>query len=271
MLSGIQVDLLERIYLHFHHRHFLHPDPLSVLYRYKSTPDREIAGLIAAVLAYGRARVIEKNAHAVLDRIDPPFDFLMSCNRRVLAARLRGFRHRWTDAGHLVDLLWGMRGMIRETGSLGESFRRSISPGESDLIPALSRWVNDLIEAGGARSASLLADPRRGSACKRLHMYLRWMIRSDNIDPGLWSGIDPAGLIIPVDTHMHRVCRILGTTSRRSADLRTALEITEGFRAVRPEDPLRYDFSITRIGIRGDSAGMALMQELRDSSPDRQD
>jgi uncharacterized protein (TIGR02757 family) len=268
-LTGRQIELLERAYRLFHRRACLRPDPLGALYRYDAPGDREIAGLVAAVLAYGRADIIERNACALLDRIDPPLEFLLAADRRKLAARLRGFRHRWTDAGQIVDLLWGVRAAVRSHRSLGESFTRGIRAGDENVLPALGRWIAALIDAGGPRAAALLADPARGSACKRLLMYLRWMVRSDRIDPGLWTGVSPARLVVPVDVHMHRIGGILGVTKRRAADLRTALELTAAFREIRPRDPLRYDFSLTRIGIRGGEAGEAILDELRRLTPVR--
>ena len=100
--------------------------------------------------------------------------------------------------------------------------------------------------------AGLLPSPSAGSACKRLNLFLRWMVRQDNVDPGGWDSVSPAKLIIPLDTHMHRIGRRLGLTPRRQADLRTAIEITEGFRGICPSDPVRYDFALTRLGIRRD-------------------
>jgi len=99
---------------------------------------------------------------------------------------------------------------------------------------------------------SLLPCPEKGSACKRYHLYLRWMVRKDAVDPGGWDGISASKLIVPLDVHMHRICMGLGLTSRAQADLKTALEVTQRFRAIVPEDPVRYDFALTRTGIRND-------------------
>ena len=95
-------------------------------------------------------------------------------------------------------------------------------------------------------------DPAAGSACKRLHLFLRWMVRSDDVDPGPWTSVPAGKLVIPLDTHLHRLAAKLGATRRRSADRTTALEITEAFRRIRPDDPVRYDFALTRLGIRPD-------------------
>jgi len=107
-----------------------------------------------------------------------------------------------------------------------------------------------LVKAMGRERSYLLPDPRLGSACKRLNLYLRWMVRRDAVDPGGWN-VPPAKLVVPLDTHMHALGRALGLTDRRSADLRTALEITAAFRAIAPDDPVRYDFALTRLGMRG--------------------
>jgi len=99
----------------------------------------------------------------------------------------------------------------------------------------------------------LLPLPRLGSACKRLNLFLRWMIRKDDVDPGGWENIPLSKLIIPLDTHMHKIGILTGLTSRKQANMRTAFEITDGFKKLVPEDPVKYDFSLTRIGIRGDA------------------
>ena len=98
----------------------------------------------------------------------------------------------------------------------------------------------------------VLACPDKGSACKRLNLFLRWMVREDNVDPGGWNQVPASMLIIPLDTHMHRIGHSFQLTSRKQADMRTALEITKAFREMSPQDPVRYDFSLTRLGIRND-------------------
>jgi len=118
------------------------------------------------------------------------------------------------------------------------------------LLPALGRFVDELCSAAGGLDDHLLPRPERGSACKRLNLWLRWMVRRDAVDPGGWTGVSPAQLVVPLDVHMHRICRALGLTRREAADLRTAVEITDAFRSFAPDDPVRYDFALTRLGIR---------------------
>ncbi len=170
-------------------------------------------------------------------------------------------RYRFFDGKALVHLLSGIGALLREYGSLKEAF---IADGSSffrgDVQSGLAAFVRRLENAADAEAGGIPAGrrvlpvPEAGSACKRLHLYLRWMVRKDEVDPGCWSGaVSPAGLLVPVDTHMLRISRRLGFTSRAAADMKTAYEITKSFRRFAFDDPVRYDFSITRIGILGES------------------
>ncbi|MCJ7774009.1 MAG: DUF2400 domain-containing protein, partial [Desulfobacterales bacterium] len=98
----------------------------------------------------------------------------------------------------------------------------------------------------------LVAHPQKGSACKRMNLFLRWMVRQDAVDPGGWDDVSPSKLVIPLDTHMYRIGLRLGFTTRKQMDMHTAIEITKGFQKVIPDDPVKYDFSLTRFGIRND-------------------
>ncbi|MCF8061899.1 MAG: TIGR02757 family protein [Deltaproteobacteria bacterium] len=248
---------LEDLYHRFNHRCFVQPDPLQFLYDYPSVRDRELAALMAASLAYGRVGQILKSVSFVLSVLGPsPRAFLLDRTHEELRSALSGFRHRFSPGEEISDLLWAARRIIRESGSLEACFAAGLGDGQSTVLPALTSFVRSLRAAGG-RKGFLLARPERGSACKRWHLFLRWMVRRDDVDPGGWAGIPPSMLIVPLDTHMHRIGRGLGGTARKQADARAALEVTEMFRRVAPEDPVRYDFSLTRLGIRpeGDLEG----------------
>ena len=119
---------------------------------------------------------------------------------------------------------------------------------EETTSPGLRGFSKELLN--GSRPTSLVSAPEKGSACKRLHLYLRWMVRSDRVDPGCWRGVSPSQLVVPLDTHMHRIALALGMTNRKQANFAAALDVTRAFRALCPEDPVRYDFSLTRLGIR---------------------
>lgn len=250
------LDILEDAYRRYHRPECIRPDPLEVVRRYADPRDQEIAGLVAALLAYGGVKAIVRSASAALERLGPsPARTLRQADSRGWARRLRGFRHRWTTETEIVGLLKGARVLLRRHGSLRNAFRAGYRPEEETLLPALQRWTDALCAAGGAACRKLVPDPVRGSACKRLLLYLRWMIRRDEVDPGAWRGLSPSKLVVPLDVHMHRAARRLGLTRRRSADLRTALEVTAAFRRLCPEDPARWDFALTRAEMLGRGGG----------------
>jgi uncharacterized protein (TIGR02757 family) len=242
---------LEKLHARYNLRRFVHPDPLELLYSYDDPLDREIVGLVASSLAYGRVEQILTSARAVLDRMPSPARFLARSTRKSLRAAFQGFKHRFTTGRELADVLFGMKKALEEHGSLHACFLAGLSPDHENVLPALSRFVSSIQPARKKGHFHLLPDPEQGSACKRLNLYLRWMVRSDRVDPGGWNEVDPRLLIVPVDTHMHRIGRMLGMTGRAQADLKTALEMTAAFRSISPEDPVRYDFCLTRLGILG--------------------
>ncbi len=244
-------DCLEQLYGQYNRREFVHPDPLEFLYDYPEDRHREIVGLFASALAYGRVAQILKSVRRVLRELgDAPADFLSSASSKDIQELLPGFKHRFTTGEDVSCLLEGVRQVIQEHGSLGNCFQEFFQDSGGEIIPALSMFVNRLRQAGNVQSSFILPSPEKGSACKRLFLYLRWMVRSDEVDPGGWSGIPASALLIPLDTHMHHIAQGMGFTARKQANLRTAIEITEHFRTVNPEDPVKYDFVLTRFGIR---------------------
>lgn len=245
---------LEGLYARYHRREFVHPDPLEFLYEYPRPEDREIVGLVASALAYGRVAQILKSVHTVLDRMGPsPRSFVMSATRNRLQAELRGFRHRFTSGEEMASFLYAIRGVLEHYGSLEACMASHSKAHDETIMGALCGFAEELAGRMGDGSRwSLLPLPRRGSACKRLHLFLRWMVRKDEVDPGGWTVIPPSSLIVPMDTHMFHIGRTLGLITRKQADIRAALEMTEHFQQMVPEDPLRYDFCLTRLGIRRD-------------------
>ena len=242
---------LQNLYQSLHRTEYLHPDPLETVLRFEAPQDQEITGLIAATLAYGRASQILISIERVLSIITPsPSTFLDDATPKDLANALKGFRHRWTSEDDMVDLLLGMKRAIDSYGSLENAFAKGLSQSDQTTLPALQQWVS-LLTMDRPKN-SLISNPAGGSACKRLHLYLRWMVRRDAIDPGPWSTINPAQLIIPLDTHMYRFARKHRMTRRKTPDGKTALQITQAFRKMEPEDPLKYDFVLTRLGIHPD-------------------
>lgn len=245
---------LEDLYRRYNQRRYVHPDPLEFLYRYDDPLDREIAGLVASSLAYGRVAQILRAVSAVLDVMGPsPRNHLSEASQGSLLHDFAGIRHRFTSGEDIAVMLWGAKLAIKRYGSLQACFVAGYDERDDTVLPALIAFVDVLKCLAGIDESYLLPSPEKGSACKRLNLFLRWMVRSDAVDPGGWEGVRAAVLIVPLDTHMHRIGLALGLTQRRQADLRTAIEITGAFRTFAPDDPVRYDFALTRLGIRSDT------------------
>lgn len=251
---------LEELYERCNRRELVSPDPLQFLYRYEAPEDREIAALVASSLAYGRVATILKSVETVLGALGPsPRAAVERYGEEHWREVFASFRHRFTDGADVAALLGGARSVVSRWGSLGAcliSARRECG----SLTGALD-FLIAVLENG--RPSSLLCRPQRGSACKRHFLMLRWLVRRDEVDPGGWDGLDPAELIVPLDTHMYAVCRSLRFTRRRAADLKTAQEVTQAFARLSPRDPTRYDFALTRFGIRADMEQEALLAECR--------
>lgn len=250
-------NALEGLYTKYNRRELISPDPLQFAYRYSEPGDVEIAAFLASALAYGRVHQIEKSLDRLFERMGAsPSKFVREFDGRK-RARLKAFKHRFTTGDDVADLLELLRDALNRSGSLEAYFLEGYEARDRNVIPALSRFCDSLCETYARRHGGgvgkglmyLLASPTRNSACKRLNLFLRWMVRDDDVDTGLWKSIDKAKLIVPVDVHIGRLCRILGFYSRKTVSLSTALEITEGFARIEPTDPAKYDFSLSRIGI----------------------
>lgn len=254
-------EALEGLVARYNRRRFVHPDPIEFLYAYPDLRDREIVGLIASSLAYGRVLQILRSISRVLDAMGPsPFAFLLDASPAKLRRTFAGFKHRFTTGEELVHLLGGVKRCVRAHGSLNACFTASFSEADETVLPALLPFARELT---CDRPTSLIARPDSGSACKRLNLFLRWMVRRDQVDPGGWIAIPASALIVPLDTHLFRYARELGLTKRDQADMRTALEITGAFRAFAPGDPVRYDFALTRLGIRRDGLAEPFLAAFR--------
>jgi len=243
---------LDRLRRRYNRRRYVSPDPLQVLFDFPDVADREIVGMVAAGLSFGNVTQILRSTQRVLDTLGPS-PCLEASTQPQLRAAFQGFRHRYVNEHELVAYLWAIKTANERHGSLGALFKSGDVNSHETIVPALTAYIATLRTYSGFGKNYLLPDPNLGSACKRLHMFLRWMVRRDSVDPGGWTGISPARLIVPIDVHMHRICRALGLTQRKQADLKTAFEITKGFKILAPSDPVRYDFALTRLGIRRDT------------------
>jgi uncharacterized protein (TIGR02757 family) len=245
---------LDELYDLYNDRKYVHPDPLEFLYNYPDPLDMELVGLIASSLAYGRVAQILKSVSSILEKMHgSPRKFLMASSDKAIKSAYSGFKHRFTTGEEMAAMLISARELIEEYGTLQECFLKSFKKDDETVLPALAAFVKLFNGNDSDSKNSLLPSPDKGSACKRLNLFLRWMVREDKVDPGGWKDIPASKLIIPLDTHMYRICSSMNMTCRKPADMTTALEITDYFRKISPEDPVRYDFAITRLGIRSDA------------------
>lgn len=233
-------------------------DPIAFPHRWPAGADREVVATFAGLLAYGRADLIARAMADVSARIgDAPAERAASDTAAQARQRFDGFVYRFTRGDDLARLWLGLGALIRAHGTIGAAVKALDTPTSLDLRPLLIDFRQAIIDATPAfldrrGFRHLLADPAGGSACKRYNMWLRWMVRGpDAIDFGDWSALGTHRLVMPVDTHVHRIARYVGLTDRAQADWRTAVQITEGLRRFDARDPLRYDFALAHLGISG--------------------
>ncbi len=257
MLS-IEREELEELYAKYTKREYAHPDPVEFLFEYDRPEDIEIVGMIASSFAYGRVSQILKSISVVLGALGKsPFRFLSAATVKEITERFSGFRYRFTTGEEVVSLLVALKllyerydGMFSFFSDVDPATRSAMtnSPMRDTIYPYLVSFVKRLRELGNMGKSSLIPDPTKKSACKRLNLFFRWMIRRDAIDFGIWE-FPRFKLLVPLDTHMHRIGKNFGFTDRFSSSIVTAWEITEGFKGINPEDPVKYDFALTRPGI----------------------
>lgn len=243
-------EYLEDLYKKYNKAALISPDPLQFVAVYEKNEDREIVALIAACFAYGNVKQIIKNVGKILEAMGPrPRAFLLANDKQKLHKIFEGFKYRFTTREELVNFLHAITQIVKEHGSLENLFFAYYSK-DKDFVAAMRAFAAQIRGFGPVNS--LMPDPAKNSALKRLNLFLRWAIRRDEVDPGFWRQIPPSALIVPLDVHMHRVGRMLGLTKRNQADMKTAVEISAALARFCPEDPIKYDFCLTRFGIRDD-------------------
>ena len=279
---------LDALYEEWNRPEYISPDPLETLAAYPDILDREVAALMAAAMAYGRVNALLPPLKRVLTVLGAsPRRYVCRRAEADIAADLHGIVHRFARAPHIAALLAGAGAAIRRYGSLEAAFLPGYkgglagdgappesegglpgdgassesegglagdgaAPGASrgDVVNGLSALVRAVKDGAEGDPGHLLPDPDRGSACKRLHLFLRWMVRRDAVDPGGWNSVDTARLLMPLDIWTYRIALRAGWTRRKSADMKTVREVSAALSAMNPEDPIRYDFALSRFGIR---------------------
>jgi len=256
--SGDLKETLDRLYQQFNCIDAA-TDPIQIVRRFANPADQEVVGFCAAALAFGRVASVLQSIERVLEVLGPsPAVFVRRFEPQRDGERLRHIVHRWTRGSDLAALLWIMRRMLEE-GSIEAFFLKGYESGAADVATALDSFsaralAVDLRPAYGrvpARPGVQYFFPRpcSGSGCKRMNLFLRWMVRRDAVDLGVWTRVPSAKLVMPLDTHVIRVGRCLRLTRRVSPGWKMATDITASLRTLDPVDPIKYDFSLCHLGM----------------------
>jgi len=241
-------------------------DPVQFVHRFSDPEDREVVGFVASALSYGNVKSVLHSVDQIIEKLGKrPSDFIASFDPKVDAKIFNGFYHRWNTGKDVAVLLWILGRMRDRHGSLEGAVASGLSKQGRGIETALESFA---LEARGfgheqfyakdelnRRRGVLYFFPRvsGGSACKRLNLFMRWMVRSDDgIDCGVWGKIPPSELVIPLDTHITRISQYIGLTEMQTPGWKMALDVTKSLRELDSTDPLRYDFALCHLGIAGD-------------------
>lgn len=252
---------LDALYHQYDHR-FVDPDPLQFVRAQTTDEDREVVGLLASSLAYGNVTQIKRSIAAAVEVLGPsPAAAVRSLDPRSASRRLAAFKHRFNTGRDVACLLFFARQMIESHGSVESFFAAGHPVGAEDVGVALTSFVARALDLdhGGlygrgplpsdAGVRFFLPSPVAGSACKRLNLYLRWMVRRDSVDLGVWTRVRPSALVMPIDAHIYAIARRTRLTRYRSAGWPLAIDLTRRLRRFDPVDPVKYDFAFHRMGL----------------------
>lgn len=230
---------------------FIESDPIRIPHGFSKKQDIEISGFFSAILAWGRRSTIIASASRLMHWMDDaPHDFIRN-HRPEERKKMLGFAHRTFNATDLLFFIERLQQHYQEYDSLEDAFIPGPKLNTTNVESALTHFHQYFFSTEHpARSRKHLSTPARGSACKRLCMFLRWMVRRDaaGVDFGIWHKMTPVQLIIPMDVHVARVAFRLGLMAQEKACWRTALELTDRLRVWRPQDPVAYDFALFGLG-----------------------
>jgi uncharacterized protein (TIGR02757 family) len=248
---------LDALYLEYNRAEAV-PDPIDIVRRYPDRADREVVGFCAAGLAFGRVASVLQSIERMLAVMGPaPAEFVRRFDPRRDGCIFEPLVHRWTRGADLAALVVTMRRMIDAAGSIEAFFLLGHDASGTDVEASIGSFSNRALALAPddavrrpAGLAYFFPRPSGGSACKRLNLYLRWMVRRDSVDLGVWSGVSPSQLIVPLDVHVIRLGQCLRLTDYRSPGWKMASDITASLRRLDPADPVRYDFALCHVGMR---------------------
>ena len=247
--SELKSFLDEKVQL-YNQLHFIDSDPIQIPHRFSVKEDIEISGFLAATLAWGNRKMIINKLNDLMNRMgNSPFDFVMNYSE-VEFEKIETFKHRTLNSIDLDFYLKSLRNLYENHGGLENSFQFEKS--NQDSLEAIEHFRTKFLEVPHQiRSEKHLSSPLKNSAAKRLNMYLRWMVRTDNqgVDFGIWNSISPAQLVCPLDVHSGNVARKLGILSRAKNDWKAASELQLKLKEFDPQDPVKYDFALFGLGV----------------------
>ena len=248
-----QHDLLETLHDRYNRAEFIEPDPISIPHSFERTEDKEIAGFLAATIAWGNRKAIVKSARRMVEMMDnAPFDFTMGASEDELRPLLR-YVHRTFNGQDFRDFILGLRHLCSKWGSVGEAVQ-GLYEREGSIERVLAELRREFFEVEHSLHCEKhLSSIAKGASCKRLNMYFRWFARQDNrgVDFGLWQRIPTSALYLPLDVHTGNMGRALGLLTRNANDWKAVAEITTSLRQHDAADPVKYDFALFGAGIEG--------------------
>ena len=259
-----------RLYFLMARKEYIKPDPLLFLYRYRKKEEKEVAALIACSLAFGRVEAIMAGVEKVLSLLSSlPGENIAEALKKTTLEELQkvfsSFRYRFVNGSDMALFLAGAGRLLQLYGSLEEAFLAGKEEKNSwDILVLLENFGRKLCYYFPEKKHFLFPVPSGKSACKRPLLMLRFLVRNRDVDTGIWKKIPPASLLVPLDTHMFRMAESLGFTSLKSANLTAAKMITEKFASFDPEDPVKFDFPLTRFGINPAFRGKNIVEVLQE-------
>lgn len=270
-------ETLDKFYKEYDLRSRIASDPIEFPHQYKDPLDIEIAGFIASSLAFGNVKQFKPVIRSILVLAKGDLsDFVRDFNISADTSLFKGIYHRIWNYKDIACLIYMIGYIVREHGSIGRLLTSLYKKDDPDIRYTLIRFVDYLysidttpIYGNNSHPIGMFPSPTKGSACKRLNLYLRWMVRSgDGVDFGLWDKIPASKLIIPLDTHIARISRNLGLTRMKTPSWKMAEDITENLKLFDPEDPVKYDFALCHMGISGECKGVYDEERCLDCSLD---
>jgi len=243
----------DRLHKQYNQPDFISCDPISIPHRFSKLQDIEISGFWTAMLSWGNRKTIINKAIELMDLMDnAPHDFVLNHSERD-RRRFESFKHRTFQYEDTLYFLHFLQKHYRQHNSMEHAFASFIDPHDPRIKDALTGFHQYFFddEMAPQRTRKHIATPARGSCCKRLNMFLRWMVRVDDagVDFGLWTSISPSWLMLPLDVHVDRVARQYGLIQRKAKDWKTVVELTEFCRRLDPNDPVKYDFVLFNLGL----------------------